>query len=628
MELTGNDWLKANRRFVAIAAATCALASALPFLFGILMESNGARFLGYPYATDDHMVYAAWMRQAQDGRLLMDNRFTTDAQPGLTVHLYFFVLGLISKLTGIVWATVLAKAGLSALFVALTAKLLASARANALWMKLGLLFAVFGSGLGFAVWHKFGEAIVRETIPGLNPLLLGRLPTDVWQPEGYVFSSMLTNSLFMAALCLIAGVSIAILQARDNWKSVGWGALCTALLMNIHSYDVLILLLVAIGFIGASFAAGQMTGAWLSRGAVIFLGALPPALWFLHVLNQDAVFQARAATETYSPNFRQVVLGYLPLIVAAIIGNVPWKGQRNLRQLIGFGLFSLLAAALFIAAANHTEGYFLRPATFAVALVAAIAAVALVAEECPTRNWLWAWAMVGLVAPYFPALFQRKLAMGLSLPWAILAAWGLVKWFEGAERGRRNLILAFVSAVCCGTSFLWLQRELLFIRDNVSRTTVHALYLSSNVTAILDKLNAEPGKKVVLAMPGAPLAAFGPDGKPIPDEFQSPYLPDLNPIASGFTGAYTYAGHWSETPYYSTKQPDGSPSRRDEAVMFFTRNWGDDQRRAFLDAKGITHLIAPVPSSVPLLQEQGLVDVSNLGTIEIDGPQFRLIRVR
>ena len=113
-------------------------------------------------------------------------------------------------------------------------------------------------------------------------------------------------------------------------------------------------------------------------------------------------------------------------------------------------------------------------------------------------------------------------------------------------------------------------------------------------------------------MPGVP------NGSEEPDLFATPVLPDLNPIVSGLTGAYTYAGHWSETPDYG--------NRRTEALKLFLRQTTDEERKEVLRKSGANYIIAPVPEAFPRLQG-GLVDVSSLGTVEYDGSQFRLIKL-
>lgn len=576
--------------------------------------------LGVPIAADDNMVYAAWMRQAMDGRFLFDNRFTLDSQPGLTVHLYFWILGLLAKGVGIPFALSLGRIVFTGLSVWAIYQLARRVTVDNYLQKLAVVVTVIGGGLGFTVWHTFGIAHTKGS--PLASLTQQRLPIDVWQTEAFVFPSMLANGLFMASLCLIATVFIAVLEARTSWRPVVYGALAMAVLMNIHSYDVLLIALVLVAFLATTLANKIASGAWVLRAALIGLGAIPSALWFMKVLREDAVFQARAATETYSPNFQTVLMGLSVLLVLGLIGirhleveteeakpSDPKHREKAIWACVGI---LVLGYAL---AFRHADGYWMGAAAFGFGLTAAIALSVLLRTGRPAQDLVQCWALVGLVAPYFPALFQRKLAMGIAVPWAILGAIGF-GWLLGQrERGVRNLGAAFGFSLLGASSLMWFARDLSLIRANVSNTTVHPVYLSQNVQSILDRLSSIRGRKTVVAMPGI--------AKPIePDRYDSPYLPDLNAILSGMTGAYTYAGHWSETPQYNQR-------RGDTTMLFLVPDRA--QRLSFLKDRGIEYVVAPVPEAFPemseLTQGRPLVDMRDLGEVVVDGPQFRLIRV-
>src|ERR1022692_4113879 len=92
-----------ERTFLRATALTVVTVLLFAILLAYMLAPAGTVFLGYPGNTDDHMVYAAWMRQAMAGHFLFDNRFATDAQPGLTIHVYFFLLGQLARVTGIAW---------------------------------------------------------------------------------------------------------------------------------------------------------------------------------------------------------------------------------------------------------------------------------------------------------------------------------------------------------------------------------------------------------------------------------------------------------------------------------------------------------------------------------------------
>jgi len=597
------------RRFVIYWALACAAISLIPFLIGLSKASTGTEsYIGYQYNTDDHMVYSAWMRQAMDGQVLFDNRFTTDAQPGQTFHVYFLVLGWFAKLVGIPWAAALSKAFFSGLFVILLGKLFNRAHANDYATKIGISLACLGGGIGFAVWHMFGLNIVKPS--PLSGIMQGRLPIDVWQPEAFVFPSMLTNSLFMVSLCLIMGIILCVIDCKASSKPVWIGMFLFALLANIHSYDVA---LVALG-LGATLVSAivnkDFSFPWLLRCLAMALGVIPPALWLYHVLSVDPVFQARAATETFSPAFRQVFFGIVPMIVLAAIHLVVGEGNKQ-RRLVAFAALGAFILALFLAGGQGANQFWFTWPVFILVYAAAILCTSLIPSRSTLERIAWSFAIVGLIAIYMPSLFQRKLAIGLSVSWGILAAIAFTDLLtDKIDRYKRNLFTIAVLALLSGSSLMWFQRELLFIKSDVSRTTLHPVFLSHNVNTILDYLNKNREKRtVVLAMPGI----WSPGEA---DQFSTPYLPDLNPIVSGLTGCYTYAGHWSETPSYN--------SRRGVLTTFFTSKETKEQADELLKEASADYIIAPVPES---FTELPLRDMQIYGTAVVDGPQFRLIKV-
>jgi arabinosyltransferase C len=228
-----------------------------------------------------------------------------------------------------------------------------------------------------------------------------------------------------------------------------------------------------------------------------------------------------------------------------------------------------------------------------------------------------AWALVGSAALYFPAPFQRKLAMGLAVPWAVCAALGLATVLERLERSSRNMVAALALAATCATSLLWLQRELIFVRDDVARTAVHSVFYSRDARRIIDLVGAEQGRKVVLAMPGV-MNATG------PASFGRPTIPDLNAVMSGMAGATTYAGHWSETPDYA--------DRRNRLTKAFLARTPDSERAALLQETGAAYVVQPNPAAFQAVEASGssslIADFRPFGELVYEGSQLWLVRVR
>jgi len=434
-----------------------------------------------------------------------------------------------------------------------------------------------------------------------------------------VFPSMLSNGLFVAALCLIVTIFLSVVRAKENRRYVAIGASCMFLLMNIHSYDALLVTFVLIGFAIATWFQKELTAAWVGRAVLIGLGAVPPALYFAYVLRKDAVFQARAATETFSPNFRIVLLGLLFPVVLGIAGLATRNGDTATirRRRLGAGMLTLLLLAMFVASTTGTPGYLMSPVTWSVAFVWGIVCVALLRDETPAMNLFISWAILGTVAIYFPALFQRKLAMGIVIPWSVLAALGLSHLLKAQERNARNLIAALAIILFGATSLRWAFREIQLASSNVSNTTMQPVYISGNVQRILDYLNKLEGRHTVIALPGIQSPAFfNKLQETIVGPQLAPIVPDLNPIVSGFTGAYTFAGHWSETPDYAKK--------RGLLTALFVQNLTDAQRVAALKQTQADYVISPTQESIP---EIPIFDFSKIGNVVVDGPQFRLIKL-
>jgi arabinosyltransferase C len=598
-------------------------------LFALAIAPPGTRYIGFQYNTDDHMVYAAWMRQAMDGHFLMDNRFAVDPQPGLTIHIYFFLLGLLAKVTGIPWAAAIARFVFGGLFVLLLAKFLRLVTSNETIQKLALVIGCFGAGIGFLAWQPLGVDFLGSSQSPLKGILLGHLPNDVWQPEAFVFPSLLTNSLFSVSLCLIIGIFYCVLRARDSWRPVLPGALGMLLLMNIHSYDVLTITLVLVGLLVTAIAQKQLTAQWLIRVVVIGLGAIPAALWFIYVLQHDQVFRMRADTLTYTENFRSIFGGYCLLMLVAATGFIVWLGQlkvdpnaTQLKMRFGQTFLAILALISSLAAYSASapgNGYWLTMAIWLLVYALGLVLVGFFRTRNSALNLVLSWALLGLIIPYFPGLFQRKLMMGLSVPWAILAGIGLCYAVQKLKANEKKLVAALCIIALSGTSIFWLQREFSMIMANDSNTTLEPVFLSQDTSKIIDYLNDHSGGKrtVVLAMPGIPASL---------EQLASPVLPDLNPILSGFTGVYTYAGHWSETPDYN--------KRRGNASMLFVAQpkhgqpMSLDQRIAFAKQWHIDYIVAPVPEAFFNRTKIPLNDVRDMGDVVVDGQELRLIKLK
>ncbi|MCX6343402.1 MAG: hypothetical protein NTU72_13620 [Fimbriimonadales bacterium] len=567
------------RRFTAIFSIVIALIVALPTLMGLLMQPIGFAYLGIQYNFDDHMVYAGWMRQAMEGRLLFENRFTTIDQPGLTLNIWFLVLGWIAKLIGIPLAMFSARVVTTFTSVLLLGKLVDRVSEN-----------------------------LKDCAEPLKATLLGYLPTDVWQPEGFFLPSALTNGLFMVSLTLILFIFICVLDSKENVNKVAQGAVAMGVLMNIHSYDALLIGLVLIGFICSLLGAKLLSKEWFLRGCFIIAGSVPFALWFIYVLKNDPVFQARAATETFSPNFRAVIGGYFWLIG---MGSAYLAIKKSYR--LSLAVFSITLILLVVFATSHLQdGYYLGFSTWIVGFSAlCFACWNLKESKSDGERLIIVWAMLSLFIPYFPALFQRKLLMMAAIPWGILAGLLLAQFLGTRERSQRTLAAILGILILSASNIKWISRELLLARLNVSNTAVHNVYLSKDLQSMLS-LTESGGRNIVIgAQVGGMNQETDNNGRPVLDSFVAPIIPDINPIFVGLSGNRTYAGHWSETPDYARKRGE-----LERALASFSPQQ--------LKSLGITHAIY----SNAYLNQLGIPSkVEQVGEVLFRGKQWTMIKI-
>ncbi|MEP0765969.1 MAG: hypothetical protein HRF45_05435 [Fimbriimonadia bacterium] len=527
----------AERRFVVTVSIVYLVICLLPNLFGLALA--GDRFYtGFDLNTDDMCVYMAWMEQARRGHFLFDNRFTTEQQPRLTVHVFFFALGAVSRVTGLYHGTVFhgARIVFGFLFLVAAWRLICRVTKEHRARRIAFGVLLVSAGIGWTMQGMKG-------VTG---------PTDLWQPEGFTFPSLLNNALFACSLWLMVEAWLAILDAREHWRAILRGAAAMLVLGNIHTYDVLTMVLVAVAFALALAGAKVLSFSWVLRSGLILLGAIPSVAWLAYVRAHDPVFASRAATETFSPEPWQFVLGYLPLILLA--ADAVWLRGREHKPPAWLGAVGAVPLGVLLVLTfagcplnqppEHALGTTMFLGLGPLALFIGIFAVLCVGawgigrvlgadgRQRPALLLVTSWAAVALWLPYFPALFQRKLTMGAHLPLAILAGIAIAEVLHRLPARLRGSIAVPAAALTLLSlsNLAWLRSSLDRISADLSSTGIHPVYLSEDQVATLAWMREHLSEDAT-AQDILPYACF---------------IPAL-------AGQAVYAGHWSETPWFVSR---------------------------------------------------------------------------
>lgn len=411
---------KAQAFIVAVVLFTL-----LPYLFGAWL-ALGRKYFWIYYNLDDHCVYLAWIRQAQEGHFFFENRFTTDPQPRLSANLFFWMVGTLARWTGLPVLLLfhLARMGLGVVWLwtlwLLYRRLLPEgARLPALWL------ACVSAGLGWLFWQDSGILA----------------PIDVWQVEAFTFLSLYLNPLFVVGTLLMTAC------VYDLWRAVQEGAwryairagVWALLLGNVHSYDVIQLAGAWLTFLTLHSVLQRRLDRqrWLMALAAAAVGT-PTVAYQYWLYRLDPIFRHRADVVTAAPALWQVLAGYAPLLILATLAIAILARERRLRD----------------------EPFLL----------------------------LLCWAVVGIGMQYLPRLFaavgvdlplnfERKMVMGAHLPLCALAGWGLWLCVRRLPERRVLLVVVLVVALTTPSNIRWLIRDGQNLVRNVTNTGIHRPYM-------------------------------------------------------------------------------------------------------------------------------------------------------
>ncbi|MBI3910641.1 MAG: hypothetical protein HY320_06880 [Armatimonadetes bacterium] len=471
---------------LAVLAATC-----LPYAIIWSATPSGFEWPGLLYNFDDHAVYFAWMRQAHDGAFFFRNLFTNAPQTGLYSHLYFWLLGLLARLTGLSLPMVYHLGRLVSGLVALLLvyRLAAFLTDRPAYRRLMWLTVATSAGFG---WLVMGDKVDLHQ------------PVDTWQPEAFTFLSLYTNGLFTVSMALMLAVVVGLLRAEERRQAryaiaAGLAGLALA---DIHTYDV-----ITLGAVwGAYLVARAVRDRGLPRAALGYAAlaggiALPAIAWMLYFFAREGVFRQRVQVPTPTPGFHLYLAGYGLLWILALLG-ILWSRKRSGRE-----------------GSDPAPG---APSFSNAALLLVV------------------WLAVGSAVPYIPVAFQRKLVQGLHFPLALWAGLGLGLLLDRrrapankpcAGRESARALAALCLAVMALTSVRFMARDVIAATEqNLSSTGVHPVYWPAEELRVMRWMsNHLPRDAVIWCLPvsGA-----------------------LIPAVAGRT---VYAGHWGETPDFPEK---------------------------------------------------------------------------
>ncbi|HSE62264.1 MAG TPA: hypothetical protein VLG15_01500 [Thermoanaerobaculia bacterium] len=386
----------ALRRWWLVPLLVCVLRG-LPFLLTQQPDPSPAEaWIPTGYIPKDFLAYVSFLRQVPDQhRVLFVNPFTTEPQEGRFFMLFLFLLGWISRVTGLdpFLTLELSRIPMLFLFFWLLARFvgrLFDDPARQRWA-----FLLVGLSGGIDILAK----LARPWLPEGTSAVVSR---DLWHVNGWTTFAAFYNPLWIAGLALSLSALAPLLDpARPaDRRTVARLSIAVFLLHWVHVYSEIVVLAVAVVHPLVTWALGERVDRVRTRRLAMAVGA-PLAvntaitLWQL----RDSVF-ASSSGQILGP--QQLSVFWYPLTLA-LVGAFALRGIALLARESHpwrTALVAWIAAVVFLHSSPVVNGYhFVFHLHLPVALAAAPAVAATVSRFTETgRRVALALVLAGLFA--------------------------------------------------------------------------------------------------------------------------------------------------------------------------------------------------------------------------------------
>ncbi len=433
-----------ERGYYFVLGALALLLASVPYLYGWRNTPPGHLYYGLTSNIDDCMAYFSWMNEYASGRFTQRNLFSTEQSPALLFYVWFWVLGILSKVIGTIGAFHLGRVlgGVALLWAAgwLIHLTIANERAR----KLAFALLCFSSGFGWI----FG---------GFDPAKAGQLPIDTSSPEAITFLSLGYSPLFapMTALMVVFIASFYHAQQTGRLKDLWPACVAGVILGNSHTYDVVPLFLAAgLTLIPIPSTTEGKEGVKQALLRLVIVGAatLPTTAYNLVISRIDPLFKARiwANEPTLTSAIWWVALGLgLPLIFALVA-----VFRKDKSGFVNTAAWKLLAC----------------------------------------------WLVAHLVAAYLPVPVQRKMLMGIHIPICLLAGVGLSGLLDSLSKDLAKTLGTVAVALSVPSNVLALLTDISRLDANAG-TTAPRPYLTLGEKEGLEWLKQNATEGAVLVSP-------------------------------------------------------------------------------------------------------------------------------
>jgi hypothetical protein len=337
---------KAEWKWVLSLSVLAIFITSLPLVVGWLLSSPDLQFIGLLNFHEDAHTYITWMKQAQEGYFLFEEKYTTEQHPRNIFLLYFLITGLLSRITQIPLIVIHQLMRVICGFTLLLASYLFISYflKEIKVRRLAFILVISSAGLGgyFAfLYHFFGYK-----------LPVGWIPVDQYALEAMTFRTISYLTHLCLAIAFMLLIYLLLLESFSKKKK----ALCIvagimALMLNFfHPYDlVTITLSLIFYFIYLIFIKKDSAYKYnLGNLAIFFLIFSPGILINYLVVQNNPIIKSWLKTGNPSSEHPMgYILGFGFVLLFAIIGIWRLIKEKN-NDRYPFLICWLLAVSILI----------------------------------------------------------------------------------------------------------------------------------------------------------------------------------------------------------------------------------------------------------------------------------------
>jgi hypothetical protein len=401
----------------------------LPFAFAVLTGDGEHIFGGFLLNPIDGNTYLSKMYQGSMGNWLFKLPYTDQPGDGAYLNLFYLGLGHISRIVGVQILTVFHFTRIVGCVFLLMT----------LWNFFGAFFVpTRPRRLAFAL-ASLGSGM------GWLVLSTGKFTSDFWVAETYPFLSAYTNPHFPIGLAIVLWMIKPPYHQNICWQRLILYAVGAITISVINPFGIVIIFVVLGGNYLGNLGEKSNNQPILFRIFITTLFGLPLLFYDLWVANTDPAFMGwNAQNLTPSPPVWDLVLSLSPALLFGVVGLFTIKKTRS----------------------EHSI-FQIRP--------------------------LVIWSVLGIILMYLPFGLQRRFMMGLYIPIAGLAAFGIHSLGdEPPHRFRLLTLCLFLLALPTNLVILLIAHTGIINHDP-------SIFLSRTEFQALDwiETNTEPGALVL-----------------------------------------------------------------------------------------------------------------------------------